>query len=544
MRNSKVMKLRVILAPDNIRKVDVENVTSVDQLKEILQNKFDLKNDFVIQFEDPEFGNEVCNLFSVTDLPKDKVVLHIIQKTVASDISSLDTASVSSQSSCGSSSSASIRQRENVQWPSIFIIPQFSYDVELRLEKANKDFIENGNLLLLMPREMKIDILDELAQTMFKFKAYPNAQEIEAVAVALIEKHPCLKDPGTGKGHRSWFMSLKYKMGNYRHKLSSAGCSEVIVNRKRQASDGERRIKKAKRCEVNFLPDNPTGLTDSSLEHEKDALKEEMKKKNPNKDLVNSKMELTFSLRRKEIVTKEPLVADLLEQWPALFLQEQICAEFFRITQKNLMCGFFASLDEYAPKMIKLYRVRSASCGKDMQKLLEEVDDKLTEVLAFRKSAALRGLPLIMKDEPRDFLKTCLDTEPEEQYLNGMKMGILSIVEDDDATVHSNPNARVHAVILEEQVIVDNVTIDKLRALTSAQTKPQPVSDPGLTPDPRASRKPERSKSTCEETSRIIKGLDQLLRVTCGGKTRTYCFCVKLKNSSHVTSPAHLLNTV
>ncbi|KAK7880351.1 hypothetical protein WMY93_033007 [Mugilogobius chulae] len=48
--------------------------------------------------------------------------------------------------------------------------------------------------------------------------------------------------------------------------------------------------------------------------------------------------------------------------------------------------------------------------------------------------------------------------------------------------------------------------IDKLRALTSAQTKPQPVSDPGLTPDPRASRKPERSKSTCEETSRIIKG--------------------------------------
>ncbi|KAK7877710.1 hypothetical protein WMY93_031570, partial [Mugilogobius chulae] len=47
--------------------------------------------------------------------------------------------------------------------------------------------------------------------------------------------------------------------------------------------------------------------------------------------------------------------------------------------------------------------------------------------------------------------------------------------------------------------------IDKLRALTSAQTKPQPVSDPGLTPDPRASRKPERSKSTCEETSRIIK---------------------------------------
>ncbi|KAJ0044101.1 hypothetical protein NL108_006824 [Boleophthalmus pectinirostris] len=245
-------------------------------------------------------------------------------------------------------------------------------------------------------------------------------------------------------------------MGNYRQKLSSAGCSEVLVNRKRQNNTDCRRIKKAKRCEVNFLPDNPSGHSDTSLENEKDALKEEMKKKNKKMDLIQMKMELTFSLRRKEIVMEQPLVADILLQWPALFLPEQISAEFFRITQTNLMSRFFTALDEYAPKMIKLYRARAGACGAAMKKLLEEVDDQLTGVLAFRKAAALRGLPLIMKEEPGHFLKTCLDTEPEENCVTGMRMGILTVVEDDAATIL--PNTRGHAIVLEEQIVVDDVS--------------------------------------------------------------------------------------
>ncbi len=40
--------------------------------------------------------------------------------------------------------------------------------------------------------------------------------------------------------------------------------------------------------------------------------------------IVDSKMELTFSLRRKEIVDEESLVANVLKQWPALFLEDQV----------------------------------------------------------------------------------------------------------------------------------------------------------------------------------------------------------------------------
>ncbi|XP_065115909.1 uncharacterized protein [Paramisgurnus dabryanus] len=457
------MRLRVVLAPDNIRRLDIlENLTSVEHLKRILQEKLEIKVDFLIQFEDPEFGNELCNLTNITELPPDRAVLKILlnlpeESETEISISSLDTASVSapSNSSNQSSPSFTMRQRESSQWPSTFPIPKFTYDVELRLAKGNEKFKEDGTLLTI-PREMKMDILDAIAQAIFSFKAYPNNQELESVSAALVQKHPCLKDRGSGTGYHSWTMSIKYKVGNYRQKLRSVGCSEVAVNQRR-ASEDSRRLKKAKRCEINFLPDIPIGETEYSLQKERDALQEELKKKHLNMAFVDSKMELTFPLRRKEIVDKEPLVADVLREWPALFLEDQVSAEFYRITQTNLKSTFFSSLDEYASPMIKLYRARGGAYGEEMKTLLDQLDNQTSDVLAHRKATALKGLPVFMREKSGNFLRTCLDTEPEDQYTKGMKMGILSIVKDNVGTIHSSPNVRCLSVVLEELVVLDNV---------------------------------------------------------------------------------------
>lgn len=56
-----------------------------------------------------------------------------------------------------------------------------------------------------------------------------------------------------------------------------------------------------------------------------------MKKKHFSMAFVDSKMELTFSLRRKEIIEEEPLVADVIKQWPALFLEDQASFIFIYI---------------------------------------------------------------------------------------------------------------------------------------------------------------------------------------------------------------------
>lgn len=55
---------------------------------------------------------------------------------------------------------------------------------------------------------MKSHILEKIAEAVFALKAYPHAEEIETVASALVLKHPCLTEPGKGKGFGGWKKSI------------------------------------------------------------------------------------------------------------------------------------------------------------------------------------------------------------------------------------------------------------------------------------------------------------------------------------------------
>lgn len=116
-------------------------------------------------------------------------------------------------------------------------------------------------------------------------------------------------------------------MANYRTKLRKSGCSDVAVAGKRGATMGGAKsaIKKPRRFELNFLPNFPNGEGDESQESIRKDLVEECKKRPPNMSLIGKKMDGTFALRRREIVHSEPPVCEILEKWPALFLESQVC---------------------------------------------------------------------------------------------------------------------------------------------------------------------------------------------------------------------------
>lgn len=139
--------------------------------------------------------NDLCNLRDITELPPENAVIKVLWTSRVeeelSSISSLDKASVSLASS-PSASSIVLKQWENAeQWPSPFPIPTFSYDVELFLAKGN-DVYDKSKTLLTVPIDMRMDILDKISQVAFSYMAYPKSREIESVAVALIQKYPCL----------------------------------------------------------------------------------------------------------------------------------------------------------------------------------------------------------------------------------------------------------------------------------------------------------------------------------------------------------------
>ncbi|CAL8301680.1 unnamed protein product, partial [Gadus morhua 'NCC'] len=234
--------LRVVVSSKNARRIQLFEVPeSVNNLIEILRERLELESDFSLQFEDPEFGNALCNLTSMSELPAERAVLHIVwdsdssvnQSSIAA-VSSLDTASVHSEDFRD-------RSRDDIQsnlrhvakWPIPFIIPKFKQDVELKLRKGNATY-EKSNKGFDLTRDIKMEILDKIAEAIIEIKSYPEKVEIESVASSLVLKYPCLKEPGSITGYDGWKTSIKYKLGNFRSKLREAGCNEVDVNRKRK----------------------------------------------------------------------------------------------------------------------------------------------------------------------------------------------------------------------------------------------------------------------------------------------------------------------
>ena len=341
-RMSQPAKLRVILEDHDIRKLTLPSgiPPSVENLKSKVQEAFGVQGEFALQYMDNDFGGQFFTLCS-TDVIEDKDTIKVIYLAAPvepsscsdSDASEIVTLTLYEDTACSSSGSSADtvllspdrRLERSVPWPSEFPIPRFAYNTEMILERANESYLKNGSLL--SAPSIKTDILEKLAETIYQYVAYPSSAQICAVAEALIQKHPCLKEPGSASGNYGWQIRLKYKMGNFRTKLRNLGCPELTVNALKHKHPDDsapaKNVKKPKKAEVNYLPPYPTGETKESLERVRIELVEEVKKRDNGK-IISEKMAKTFSLRREEIVTQCPLIADLKERWPALFTLVQV----------------------------------------------------------------------------------------------------------------------------------------------------------------------------------------------------------------------------
>ncbi|KAI7790215.1 hypothetical protein IRJ41_009305 [Triplophysa rosa] len=447
------MLLHVILADDDIRRVQVENLPeTVDELKTTLKVKLDLEGDIVIQFQDPEFNNELCNLTEMSELPTERPRLKVIvkeQPNIPPFAFSLDDSCSETAIGTSASSACPPSTSRSRHWPDPFVIPTFSYDIELKLKKGNVTYKIDGSLLAVNAA-MKRDILDKVGCAMYKYNAYPTSKQIEDVAKALVGKYPCLREPGSSQGWYCWKFSLAFKMGNLRQKYRIAGCPELTVNQKRSAdmSTGNKTMKKAKRSELNFLPDFPEGKSPDCIESERITLMQEMKKKKRDRKMIDSLMESTFALRRKELVNGEPLVSEIKERWPALFMKKQIRAEFMRIVSTDLHQSFFDGLDKYVPKLLQMYRMRTSS--SDLRSLLEPLDVETSNQK--RRAAALLGLPYYLKEDPCSFILVCEDTISEKDATKEVDVGILIVTEGSSKLLLAKEIVNV-GVVLEEQII-------------------------------------------------------------------------------------------
>ncbi|XP_041868462.1 uncharacterized protein LOC121657140 [Melanotaenia boesemani] len=306
---------------------------------------------------------------------------------------------------------------------------------------------------------MKHGILERIAEEIYRFDAYPNEERCHSVALALITKHPCLREPGSPDGCSGWKNSLMYKMGNYRTKLRKAGCAEVAINAgiRRTPQVGAKGLKRPKRFEVNYLPNLPEGQNKDGLEAERKLLVEEMRKQNPSGTIIAAKMDQTFPLRRREIVEAEPPVKILKARWPALFSERQVYAEFNRIATTHLESDFFDSLDRFTPLFLTIFKSKKGSVGDKLAEIVQQIDSARPDVTALR-TLVVRGLPILLGDDPSDFYNTAFVSNCSEAWAK-VTVGLVTII-NEDAPVSSDPlhlNPLSTGIILEGGTVMENL---------------------------------------------------------------------------------------
>lgn len=329
MAEQQNITMRVIVSEGDIRKMTTKRPDTLDDLIGWLKGILQANYSFTLQYQDPEFNNELCNLTNLSELPE-KPTIKIIPMIELVPISPNTESYGDTSSQTDTEILSSSPLDRSFQWPEVFDVPKFSVDVEYRLRQGNLLYLRDGTYLKVT-KELKHDILEKLAETMYTFKAYPEKDDFEAVAKALVQTHPCLQESGSSSGWIGWKNSLKFKMGNYRTKMRQIGRVDVTVNggkRGRYTANADpphKGIKKPRKGEINFLPEYPEGRDDHNLEEARQVLVNEMMKTKPNGSLVKKEMDVTFALRRKEVVQNKPAISQMVHRWPALFTESQVC---------------------------------------------------------------------------------------------------------------------------------------------------------------------------------------------------------------------------
>ncbi|KAI3373747.1 hypothetical protein L3Q82_022343, partial [Scortum barcoo] len=375
MEATDVLKLRVILDDVNAEKLILPSrPDTVNALIFVLKNKLNLGYDFRLQFQDPEFDNALCNLVNIEDLPSKATIM--IVRFVDLELSSTSTDETVLLSDHNRDSPERL-----CRWPEIFIVPTFSYEVEYALREGNSVFVKDGKTAKL-PRDQKHNILDVMAAEIYRHKAYPSTKQIGKAAEALVSKHPCLKEHGFRTGYDGWKNSLRFKMGNYRTKLSRAGIKHVAVNAGKynranpEGAASRAKIKTPRRGEINFLPNYPLGETKDTMEILRLEMVEQFK-------ICSAPLHLG-------VKKLWPPIAELKERWPALFIEVQLYSEFHRITNQNLPFPFFAALDKYTPQLLKLYKKRKTGhFGEKMEEVLMAYEEQDKNDITAARTAAL-----------------------------------------------------------------------------------------------------------------------------------------------------------
>ncbi|KAG5272209.1 hypothetical protein AALO_G00162840 [Alosa alosa] len=85
-----------------------------------------------------------------------------------------------------------------------------------------------------------------------------------------------------------------------------------------------------------------------------------------------------------------------------------------------------------------------------METLLEMLDKQTSDITSHRRQAAVEGLPIFLRENTEKLFSRCLATDLDDEQTKGIKMGVLTVLDDDDAVINI-------ALVLEETIVLKDI---------------------------------------------------------------------------------------
>ncbi|XP_041844077.1 uncharacterized protein LOC121641818 isoform X1 [Melanotaenia boesemani] len=131
----------------------------------------------------------------------------------------------------------------------------------------------------------------------------------------------------------------------------------------------------------------------------------------------------------------------------------QVFMEFSRIVSKNLKHEFYESIDRHSPRLLELFRSKRGNVGQLLTQISQQTNT--TDPTAIR-THVLRGLPIILGDNPTNFFKAGFESDDES--FRDLDIGIL-LVEREDAVATSSHHLSPASlkIIIEGEVVMRDI---------------------------------------------------------------------------------------
>ena len=139
------MKFRIIISENSIKKLETsDTINNLEEFKELLTQKLGISGEFSIQYADPDFGNEFCDLNDTEALSNTNTLKIISERSARAEILPEEASSAEAQS-------PRTTLRISGELPNPYLLPVFDLHIRLVLVQKQKEF-DDTSLHFCLPK--------------------------------------------------------------------------------------------------------------------------------------------------------------------------------------------------------------------------------------------------------------------------------------------------------------------------------------------------------------------------------------------------------